>query len=311
MSRFVLSQLLFFVCILVSFSFVWSNDSFRQSKARTTGKLVYFNRSPEERNVAKFLGLSGSYNRLYLDPTEDDLIIEAFGLNSSCNLYNDLKKIYNYYLNISFIDLHVKKSKLGNFECGLPTEFNGKLEYLHFDDSEINIVSALKSIKKSGFLFTTVKIFSFNKMNLTEITENFFIDIAELQILDLTNNSIEKIDEKSFKPFANSLKHINLSHNKLKSLPKALMNLKNISEIYINDNPIDQDSSETVQVLDQLSPSVVVEMEIENCRCNLTSSDFFKTVKSKKLFSIYCKNIPSLVNRKIQTLTQKDLCPTE
>uniref|UniRef100_A0A4X2LA39 Leucine-rich repeat-containing protein 3 n=1 Tax=Vombatus ursinus TaxID=29139 RepID=A0A4X2LA39_VOMUR len=71
---------------------------------------------------------------------------------------------------------------------------------------------------------------------LTHIPSHAFSGLTLLQELDLSQNTIEKLDAAAFQGLSSSLKLLDLSHNQLRSLPKeALARLK--AKIRLSHNP--------------------------------------------------------------------------
>lgn len=238
------------------------------------------------------LGLVGSYDELSSDNRFGSfpLHVGVNAVNSSCELHGDLVKIFNHFPDTKKIFLTIRRSKLGNFDCGLPTQLNGKFEalYLNLVDCNIEMVPALESIKKSGFELLKLHALHLNRINLIEIPEKFFIHIPNLNKLFISNNNLENINEKSFEPLANSLESIALEKNKLKLLPKAFLRLRKIKVISIRDNPLELDANENIKFAEEINSRVHVNIDSKNCKCNILSR-LIKAVKSKHYFKIICQ----------------------
>lgn len=261
-------------------------------------------------NFLAYQGISdvSSYNR-----TQNNLRIEANELNSSSQLYDDLVSIFNHNSNKTYkkLELYLSQSNLGNFESGLPRQFSKKLVFLSFYQTNINFPAAIESLRKSNVSLSALQGLRLRDVNLPEIPENLFIDMPKLKFLYLENNGLEKINENSLEPLANSLISIEFNDNELTSLPKALLSLKRINFIYLFNNPIDINVNETVQVVNQLSSQVSsLGITMKDCPCSLASTPFFKAYKARYFVATFCMNPPSLKLKQIRTLTQKDLCPS-
>lgn len=242
------------------------------------------------------------------------LVIYAANLNSSSQLYDDLVSISNQHQNRGTFQLLISESKLGNLESSLPSQFASKLEYLFIDDCEINIVSAFESMRKSGISLQTLKFFGLYKLTLTELDENLFIDMPNLKDLCLCNVNLMKVDEKDIAPVANTLERIELCENKLNSIPEALLILKKIKRIYLRNNPIELTRAENEQVVERLVTNTglkVLEIEIKDCPCSLTSTTFFKSVKENNIRGVYCLEPPSVRLMDFSALKQQDFCNNE
>ncbi|XP_018409412.1 PREDICTED: leucine-rich repeat-containing protein 3-like [Nanorana parkeri] len=75
-----------------------------------------------------------------------------------------------------------------------------------------------------------------------QVPNNAFKDLTYLQELDLSKNSIEKIELSAFKGVADGLRLLDLSGNQIHSIPKeALANLK--GKIRLSSNPLHCDCS--------------------------------------------------------------------
>ncbi|KAM5152673.1 leucine-rich repeat-containing protein 3-like [Mantella aurantiaca] len=75
-----------------------------------------------------------------------------------------------------------------------------------------------------------------------QVPNNAFKDLTYLQELDLSKNSIEKIEQSAFKGVADGLRLLDLSGNQIHSIPKeALANLK--GKIRLSNNPLHCDCS--------------------------------------------------------------------
>lgn len=61
-----------------------------------------------------------------------------------------------------------------------------------------------------------------------------FKDLALLQVIDLSQNKLSSIPDEM--GFLSSLKHLNLRHNRLSSLPKTFSNLKSLENLNISEN---------------------------------------------------------------------------
>lgn len=242
------------------------------------------------------------------------LVIQAAKVNSSLDLYDDLESIFEYNSNTTFdiIDLNIMSSKLGDLDYGLPSQFNGKLEKLSLIGTQIDLPSAFEKIRKSSAIVSALKMLHVYDVKLNEIPENLFKNMSRLTNLYLINVGLETINEKSFQPLADSLDYVELFNNQINSIPKALVVLKKVKYIYIYNNPIDINGTETGQIIDQLSPTVTsLGITMKDCSCDLARTPFFKAYKAKNLGGIFC-NIPrSLVRKQIKKLTEKDLCPAE
>lgn len=127
--------------------------------------------------------------------------------------------------------LLLQNSKLSNLQAGLPSQFNENLQYLIFHRTKINITSAFESIKKSGISLSTIQIFCLWDEKLSEIPENFFVNMPNIKVLSFREVEIEKIDEKSLNPLANSLEFIEFYKNNIKFIPQARMSLKKVKAI--------------------------------------------------------------------------------
>ncbi|XP_063788310.1 leucine-rich repeat-containing protein 3 [Pseudophryne corroboree] len=90
-----------------------------------------------------------------------------------------------------------------------------------------------------------------------QVPNNAFKDLTSLQELDLSRNSIEKIELSAFKGVADGLRLLDLSGNQIHSIPKeALVNLK--GKIRLSNNPLHCDCTlqETLRELN-LDPDTV------------------------------------------------------
>ncbi|XP_077304542.1 leucine-rich repeat-containing protein 3 [Lithobates pipiens] len=77
---------------------------------------------------------------------------------------------------------------------------------------------------------------------IQQVPNNAFKDLASLQELDLSKNSIEKIELSAFKGVADGLRLLDLSGNQIHNIPKeALANLK--GKIRLSNNPLHCDCS--------------------------------------------------------------------
>ncbi|XP_040213346.1 leucine-rich repeat-containing protein 3-like [Rana temporaria] len=75
-----------------------------------------------------------------------------------------------------------------------------------------------------------------------QVPNNAFKDLTSLQELDLSKNSIEKIELSAFKGLADGLRLLDLSGNQIHNIPKeALANLK--GKIRLSNNPLHCDCS--------------------------------------------------------------------
>lgn len=75
-----------------------------------------------------------------------------------------------------------------------------------------------------------------------QVPNNAFKDLTYLQELDLSKNSIEKIELSAFKGVADGLRLLDLSGNQIHTIPKeALVNLK--GKIRLSNNPLHCDCS--------------------------------------------------------------------
>ncbi len=65
-------------------------------------------------------------------------------------------------------------------------------------------------------------------------------ELASIEILDVSYNELSNIEGLGVIGKLNTLQSLDLSHNKLKSLPGDIANLQSLEELYLDDNPIQQ-----------------------------------------------------------------------
>jgi Leucine-rich repeat (LRR) protein len=149
---------------------------------------------------------------------------------------------FNFLTNINEINtsslksLDVNKNRIQ--EINLKKNFLPNLEYLDLSQNR------LFSIKNESFLnMNKLKHLnlSFNKLDLESELNNvsYFHGLSLLEKLDLSFNEIKYLDSKATFQYLNSLKYLNLSNNRLKTLDAFIFGyLSNLNQLNLASNNI-------------------------------------------------------------------------
>lgn len=150
--------------------------------------------------------------------------------------------------------------------------------------SSLKILSLMNNKIKSlpifnaGLSLTTIYLGS---NDISQITEELQT-LTNLEALHLSINSITNIEQ-----LPPQIKKLNLNHNRLRSLPKSIHNLKKLKELSINSNPI--------KTIDFASLTELEVLNCTTCQISYLPQNFKPAPELKKInFSDNPNNTPTL-----------------
>ncbi|XP_076306203.1 uncharacterized protein LOC143222914 [Tachypleus tridentatus] len=229
------------------------------------------------------------------------------GIKLECSVLprfnNSLLEIFNY--NLKLVELQIRNSDLREIKHFANVELQDLIS-MSFFASNID-PEALSEILMST---PNLKHLILEEENLQKVKRtNFPEGFGEtLETLVLNNDNINEIEVSAFESFKGTLKQLELRENKLVKIPEAIKEFEVLELLDLSNNKIRSVLNEGVNTLKTLDTLKTLRMNDLECKCEIKKSSFFKWVVQKKNLDVECASPKKLQSKKLDHLTEKDLC---